>query len=36
MGKVLYQVQILGIWVTVPEKIFYKCSRLWRRIKKEK
>lgn len=27
-----YQVRILGIWITVPEKVFYKCTMLWRRI----
>ena len=27
-----YYILILGIWVRVPEKVFYKCDRFWKKI----
>jgi hypothetical protein len=29
-----YYVMILGIWIRVPERIFYKCDRLWTKMSK--
>lgn len=32
MSKVKYQIQVLGLWVTVSEKTFYKCNRVFRKM----
>jgi hypothetical protein len=31
MKKLKYYIRFLGIWFRVPESIFYKCDRLWRK-----
>ena len=27
-----YYVLILGVWLRVPQKVFYKCNRLWTKM----
>lgn len=27
-----YYVDILGVWVRVPEKLFYKWDKLWKKM----
>ena len=29
-----YYILILGIWIRVPEKVFYKCDKLWTKMSK--